>query len=91
MRVHYTVIDRRSVQVETGSGEIIDLSSSGLRFAAQRPLLPGLELGLIIEWPVLLNDSVRLQLTATGVVVWTRGTETAVRVHRHVFRTAAGA
>jgi hypothetical protein len=73
--------------VETGSGQLIDASSSGLRFAAQRPLEPGLKLDVAINWPVLLDGGVQLQLIVTGVVVWSNGAETALRMHRHDFRT----
>ena len=75
------------VPPETGSGHIIDLSSSGLRFTAETPLLAGLSLDLSIDWPVLLDGGVQLQLIASGVIVWTSDTETALRVHRQEFRT----
>jgi hypothetical protein len=86
LEVRYTQSHRGGLP-ETGSGRIIDLSSSGLRFTAERPLLAGLRLDVSIDWPVLLDGGVQLQLIATGVVVWTNGTETALRIHRHEFRT----
>jgi hypothetical protein len=73
--------------VDWGSGQTIDLSSSGLRFAAQRPLEPGLTVDVAINWPVLLGGRVQLQLIVSGVVVWSRGTESALRIDRHDFRT----
>jgi hypothetical protein len=82
--IRYSVSHRPA---ETGSGQIIDLSSSGLRFAAQGPLEPGLKLDVAIPWPVLLDEHVQLQLVVTGVVVWSSGTETALRIQRHDFRT----
>ena len=63
------------------------LSSSGLRFATQGPLEPGLKLDVAINWPVLLDGRVQLQLIVTGVVVWSSGTETALQIQRHDFRT----
>jgi hypothetical protein len=86
LEVGYTVPGRRG-PVETGWGRTIDLSSSGLRFAAQSPLQPGLKLDVAIDWPVLLDGGVHLQLIATGVVVWSKGTETALRIQRHELRT----
>src|ERR1035441_1928422 len=53
--VRYFASHRRA-PVETGSGQIIDLSSSGLRFATQGPLEPGLKLDVAIIWPVLLDE-----------------------------------
>jgi c-di-GMP-binding flagellar brake protein YcgR len=84
--VRYSV-SHRGASVEKGSGQTIDLSSSGLRFATQGPLEPGLRLGVAITWPVLLDGRVQLQLIVTGVVVWSSGTETALKIQRHDFRT----
>jgi hypothetical protein len=81
--VRYTV----SRHPEPGWGRTIDLSKAGLRFIADKPLEPGLRLHVAIDWPVLLDGGVPLQLCVSGVVVWTRGTETAVRLQHHVFRT----
>jgi hypothetical protein len=73
--------------METRSGSVIDISSSGLRFMAQEPMESGLRLALAIDWPVLLDGSVHLQLIVKGVVVWSSGTETAIRIERSDFRT----
>jgi hypothetical protein len=73
--------------VETGSGRTIDMSSSGLRFTPERPLLAGHRLDLAIDWPARLDGGVQLQLIMTGVVAWTRGTETALRIQHHEFKT----
>jgi PilZ domain len=82
--IRYSVSHRPA---ETGSGQIIDLSSSGLRFAAQGPLEPGLKLDVAINWPVRLDGRVQLQLILTGTVVWSSETEIALRIQRHDFRT----
>ena len=84
--VRYSVSHRRA-PVKTGSGQIIDLSSSGLRLAAQGPLEPGLKLDVAVNWPVLLDGRVQLQLILTGTVVWSSETEIALRIQRHDFRT----
>ena len=86
LELRYTTSDSRR-PVQTGSGRTIDLSSSGLRFAAQTPLEPGLKLDVAIDWPVLLDGCAHLQLIATGVVVWSKGTETALRIQRHELKT----
>jgi len=84
--VRYTVSRHRAL-VKTGSGKLVDLSSSGLRFVARGPLEPGLKLDVAIDWPILLDGRVQLQLIVTGTVVWSSDTETAMRIDRHVFRT----
>ena len=84
--VRYSVSHRRA-PVETSSGQLIDLSSSGLRFLAQGHVEPGLRLDVSIDWPVLLDGRVQLQLIVTGVVVWSSGTEITLQIQRHDFRT----
>ncbi len=44
---------------------------SGLSFTADRPLLTGQKLEVAIDWTVLLDGGVRLQLVMSGVVVRT--------------------
>ena len=89
LEVRYSISGRRARR-ETGSGRTVDLSSSGLRFATQGPLEPGIKLDVAIDWPVLLNAGVQLQLVAKGEVVWSSGTETALRIQRHELRTRGG-
>jgi PilZ domain len=78
---------RRRREVGTRLGNMIDISSSGLRFATPGPLEPGRKLGVAIDWPVLLDGRVQLQLILAGTVVCSTGTETAIRIQRHEFRT----
>ncbi len=86
IEVRYALMGRRE-QRKTGSGQTIDLSSSGLSFTADRPLLTGQKLEVAIDWPVLLGGSVPLQLVMSGVVVRTSGTTTALKAQRHEFKT----
>jgi hypothetical protein len=72
---------------ETGSGRIIDIGRSGLRFAASEPQVRGHRLEVAINWPVLLDGRVPLQLIVIGPVVWSSATETAMRIRRHTFKT----
>ena len=86
MDVGYALMGCRGRR-KTGSGQTIDLSSSGLSFTGDRPLLTGQELEVAIDWPVLLDGGVRLQLVMSGVVVRTSGTTTALKIQRHEFKT----
>jgi hypothetical protein len=86
LEVRYSVVRRRR-SVEIGSGRTIDISSSGLSFTADRPLSIGQTLDVSIDWPVLLDGGVQLQIVASGVVVRTTGAVTAIRIERHEFRT----
>ena len=86
MEVRYSVVGNRR-QAEIGSGRTIDMSSSGLSFTADTPLSIGQRLDMSIEWPVLFDGDVQLQIVASGVVVRTTGAVTAIRIERHGFRT----
>jgi hypothetical protein len=86
LEVSYTSSDHRT-RVKTGLGHTIDLSSSGLRFVADKPLLTGQKLDVSIDWPVLLDGATKLQLIMSGVVVRADGTAIALQIQRHEFRT----
>jgi c-di-GMP-binding flagellar brake protein YcgR len=61
LEVRYSVGGRRR-SVESGSGRTLDISSSGMSFTADRPLSIGQELDLFVDWPVLLDGVIPLQL-----------------------------
>lgn len=86
MELCYTVANRLK-PLETGSGCIVDFSSSGLRFVADKPLQPGVCIEVAVNWPSVLDGGVRLQLIAAGTVVRSRGNDIAVQIHRHEFKT----
>jgi hypothetical protein len=86
LEVKYTVSGVRGSE-KAGTGRTVDLSSSGLNFITDRPLLNGQELTVSIDWPVLLGGATKLQLFLSGVVVRTNGTTAALRIERHEFRT----
>ena len=89
LEVHFTASGREK-PVEMGTGYTIDLSSSGLRFHADKPLKPlpaGQRIRVYIDWPVLLDGNVKLQLDISGVVVRTDGAEVAVEVYKHRMKT----
>jgi len=86
LEVRYNVAGCRGPD-ESGSGRTIDMSSSGLSLTADRPLSIGQKLDLSIDWPVLLDGAVQLQLVLSGVVVRTTRAVTALRIERHEFRT----
>jgi hypothetical protein len=84
--VSYTVLDRH-LPMKTGSGRSIDLSSSGLSFTTNEPLLTGQKLDVAIAWPVLLDGAIKLQLVMSGVVVRTQGRVAVLQIKRHEFKT----
>src|SRR5689334_23996706 len=72
----------------TGTGNSIDLSSGGIAFTTTSPLKVGSYLELSISWPVLLNQSCPLKLVASGRIVRTSETCTAISLDRYEFRTS---
>jgi hypothetical protein len=70
-----------------GTGRTIDLSSSGLRFIADRPLVVGQRIAVYVDWPVLLHGTINIQLAISGLVVRANGTEVAIEIYEHDFRT----
>jgi hypothetical protein len=72
----------------SGDGVTIDMSSSGVRFVADRSLPLGLHLRLALSWPVLLNGECPLRLIFDGRVVRTDGMIAACTIHAPEFRTA---
>jgi PilZ domain-containing protein len=70
-----------------GTGRTIDISSSGLRFSVEAPLQAGQRIDVYIDWPVLLEGGVKLQLVVWGEVVRTDGGEAALQIQKHDFRT----
>jgi len=88
LEVRYTASGRFALQ-KTGTGQTIDMSSSGLRFAADAPLATGQAIEVLVSWPALLDGDIGLQLALSGFIVRTNGTEVALRIHHYHFSTRA--
>lgn len=67
-------------------GTIHDISSSGISFRCRRTLPLGGHLELIVDWPA--DDQRLVSLHASGFVVRSSGTRTAIRMTSHRFRIA---
>jgi hypothetical protein len=84
-------VSRRKRLLETGTGMTIDLSSGGVLFEPDRKLPTEGYVELSISWPVLLNDSLPMQLIVSGRVVRVAGERVAIQIEQHEFRTAGAA
>jgi hypothetical protein len=73
--------------VTVGTGKTTNVSSSGLSFTGDTPLLAGQNVKVYIDWPVMLDGSVKLQLEIWGVVVRVDGTNFAIQIEKHHFKT----
>ncbi|MBI5281676.1 MAG: PilZ domain-containing protein [Candidatus Solibacter usitatus] len=72
---------------EAGSGTTINMSSSGVLFQTEKPLIPGKRLEMAISWPAQLDNRCALKLLARGRVVRSEGGATAVEIQQYEFRT----
>jgi hypothetical protein len=70
-----------------GVGETVWMSGREVAFLAQGPMGVGDKVALHIEWPVLLEGGVPLQLTATAQIVQSSGPLCIAKVVKHEFRT----
>lgn len=75
------------INPEWGVGTTLDISSSGILFAAETPLPPGRRLEISISWPAQLNGKCAMKLVARGRIMRTRGKEVAVQMDKYEFRT----
>jgi hypothetical protein len=84
--LRWRVVRRRKV-LDSGFGRTVDLSSGGIRFDAGRQLPVGLNIELAIVWPATLQNLAPMQLFVSGRIVRTNGSETAIHMEQHEFRT----
>jgi hypothetical protein len=86
LELKYKLIRRRRV-LEVGRGFTVDLSSGGILFEAEHPLPVGLNVELLIDWPVLLHNVAPMRLLVTGKIVRGTGPRVAIQTVQHEFRT----
>lgn len=86
--VRYKILNSRG-EKELGTGKTINISSTGVLFAADEALTPGRRLEISISWPAQLDGKCGLKLVARGRVVRCHGKSVAVEIEKYEFRTAA--
>ena len=83
--VDYRTIEAEPGQEIRGTGETIDISTTGVLFTANHELPLGHFVELSITWPILRYRSVPVTLTVIGQVVRTETGAAAVAVRRREF------
>ena len=73
------------------TGKTLDISSTGVLFAAQDPLPPGKRVEISINWPAQLDGRCALKLVARGRVTRCRGNHVAIEIDKYEFRTQGSA
>ncbi|HLG98713.1 MAG TPA: PilZ domain-containing protein [Bryobacteraceae bacterium] len=71
----------------SGAGRTVNVSSSGVFFAAQHDIDQGARVKITMEWPTLLNGITPLQLVTTGKVVRSQDLNVGVEFDWYQFRT----
>jgi len=79
--------NRQGIQ-QTGQGRTINISSTGILFATDQPLVPGRRVEVTVSWPAQLNETCGLQFVARGRVVRVEPGRAALEIQQHEFRTA---
>jgi len=82
---------RYTLAKSCGWGRIVNIGSGGALFTTGTLVRQGQRIELCIGWPVLLHETVHLNLVATGVVVRAEEGRAAVSFERSSFRTASSA
>jgi hypothetical protein len=75
------------VVVVAGSGQTINMGSSGIAFVTGQPLTPGGFVELSISWPVLLNQTCPMRLIVFGRVLRSTACQAVCTIDKHEFRT----
>jgi hypothetical protein len=70
-----------------GKGTSFEVSTEEVWFTTEQDLLRGQRIRLAMNWPVLLNDTCRLQLQICGRIFHTQRGQAALQVKRYEFRT----
>jgi hypothetical protein len=87
LRLRYHVLEGlRSLW--TGTGTTSDMSRTGMRFDAARPVPLGARVEMEVEWPVRLGGTLPLELCLTGSVVRSDAAGVAVCLTSWRFRVA---
>ena len=82
--VSYKVL---GLSASAGSGRTVNISSGGVLFTTESPLLEGAEVELAISWPALLNNVTPIKLVVTGALTRSDRTQAAMHIEKYEFKT----
>ena len=84
--IRYRIATKENLY-EAGVGATVNISSNGVLFTTEAPLLPGHRVELAISWPAELNRNTALKLVARGKVVRIENGRAAAEIQNFEFRT----
>ena len=70
-----------------GSGQTRMISSKDIIFDGGNGLEPGMNAEIVLEWPPLLDDRIRLQLVLHAAITGSQNNVTEARILSYDFRT----
>lgn len=84
--VRYRVLNRRGPEI-IGLGKTVNMSSSGVLFTTEAPLVPGRKVEVAISWPAQLDNRCPMKFVARGRVVRCEEGMAAIEIQQYEFRT----
>ena len=81
----YKTISQKADAI-SGTGSTVSLSSTDIVFNADQPLGSGVQCEISIDWPVLLEADIGLQLVLHSEITRSEGQVVMGRVFKHEFR-----
>jgi hypothetical protein len=81
-------LSRKGSASRWSTGTIHDMSSNGIGFRCRGPLPVGCHLEVIVAWPATRTGQYTTQFRATGLVVRSSGTMTAMNITWHQLQIA---
>jgi hypothetical protein len=85
--VRYKLLNGQNI-AESGTGQTVDMSSTGVTFTTQKPLPMGTLIELAISWPALLNDNCPMKLMVFGRVIRSTPEAATSTIEKYEFRTS---
>lgn len=86
--LRYEVAGRCGAEPIKGDGQVLDISSRGIAFFADRPLERNQRVKVSMDWPAKLDNQTRLRLVLEGVILRTRKNLVVINIEHPEFRTA---
>jgi hypothetical protein len=72
---------------QSGTGQTVNISSSGVCFTTEGPIGAGLPVELSMSWPARLNNVCPMKLMIYGYVVRSDDESAVLQIERYEFRT----
>lgn len=85
--VRYKVVQSSKSTPITGSGQTLNIGSSGILFTTEEKLQVGRTVEISVNWPARLDGTCPLKFVAIGKVVRSDSGKAAARIEKYEFKT----